>query len=165
MRALPVARARRQKGGLDRCLGRSRGGLTTKIHALVDKQGKPDKSPIKLKLTAGQESDIASAPEMVADLPEGAVLLADKGYDANALRELVAARGAWANIPPKRNRKDPICFSKHLYKARNRVERFFNKIKQYRRIATRYDKTAENYLAALRLVSVRIWLRAYEPTA
>ena len=74
---------------------------------------------------------------MVADLPEGAVLLADKGYDANALRELVAGRGAWANIPPKRNRKDLICFSKHLYKARNRVERFFNKIKQYRRIATR----------------------------
>ena len=102
---------------------------------------------------------------MVADLPEGAVLLADKGYDANALRELVTGRGAWANIPPKRNRKDPICFSKHLYKARNRVERFFNKIKQYRRIATRYDKTAENYLAALRLVSVRIWLRAYESTA
>ena len=92
-------------------MGRSRGGLTTKIHAVVDKQGRP----IKLKLTAGQDADITSAPEMIADLPEGALLLADKGYDSNALREMVASRNAWANIPPKSNRKDPICFSKHLY--------------------------------------------------
>ena len=126
-------------------MGRSRGGLTTKIHAVVDKQGRP----IKLKLTAGQDADITSAPEMIADLPEGALLLADKGYDSNALREMVANRNTWANIPPKSNRKDPICFSKHLYRVRNRVERFFNKIKHYRRTATRYDKTAESFLAAL----------------
>jgi transposase len=102
---------------------------------------------------------------MIAELPAGAVLLADKGYDANVLREAVSNRGAWANIPPKSNRKDPICFSKYLYKARNLVERFFNKIKHYRRIATRYDKTAENFLAALQLVAVRIWLRANESTS
>jgi transposase len=142
-------------------MGRSRGGLTTKIHALVDRKGRP----IKLRLTAGQEADIVSAPEMVADLPAGAMLLADKGYDANALREAVSERKAWANIPPKSNRKDPICFSKHLYRARNLVERFFNKIKHYRRIATRYDKTAENFLAALKLVAVRIWLRNNESTS
>jgi transposase len=71
-------------------LGRSRGGLTTKIHALVDKKGRP----IKLKLTAGQASDVASAAELIADLPEDAMLIADKGYDANALREAVAERGA-----------------------------------------------------------------------
>ena len=136
-------------------MGRSRGGLTTKIHALVDRQGRP----IKLQLTAGQKSDIETAPELIADLPEGAMLLADKGYDANALRQAVADRKAWANIPPKANRKDPICFSKHLYKARNRIERFFNKIKYFRRIATRYDKLAENYAAALKLVAVRIWIR------
>ena len=141
--------------GQDRCLGRSRGGLTTKIHALVDKNGRP----IKLKLTAGQASDVASASELIADLPEDAMLIADKGYDANALREAVAERGAWANIPPKANRKDPICFSKYLYKARNLIERFFNKIKHFRRIATRYDKLAENFLAALKLAAVRIWLR------
>ena len=99
---------------------------------------------------------------MIADLPEGALLLADKGYDSNALREMVADRKAWANIPPKSNRKDPICFSKHLYRARNRVERFFNKIKNDRRIATRYDKTAESFLAALKLTAVRIWLRVNE---
>jgi transposase len=87
------------------------------------------------------------------------MLLADKGYDANALRQAVADRKAWANIPPKANRKDPICFSKHLYKARNLIERFFNKIKYFRRIATRYDKLAENYAASLKLVAVRIWVR------
>jgi transposase len=92
-------------------------------------------------------------------LPKGAMLLADKGYDANALRQAVATKKAWANIPPKSNRKDPICFSKYLYKARNLIERFFNKIKYFRRIATRYDKLAENYHAALKLVAVRIWIR------
>jgi transposase len=143
------------EGGQDRCLGRSRGGLTTKIHALVDKKGRP----IKLKLTAGQASDVASAAELIADLPEDVMLIADKGYDANALRQAVAERGAWANIPPKANRKDPICFSKYLYKARNLIERFFNKIKHFRRIATRYDKLAENFLAALKLAAIRIWLR------
>ena len=110
-------------------------------------------------MTAGQASDVASASELIADLPEDAMLIADKGYDANALREAVAERGAWANTPPKANRKDPICFSKYLYKARNLIERFFNKIKHFRRIATRYDKLAENFLAALKLAAVRIWLR------
>jgi transposase len=136
-------------------VGRSRGGLTTKIHALVDKQGRP----IKLFLTAGHRSDIKSAADLIADLPEGAMLLADKGYDANGLRKAVAEKKAWANIPPKSNRTEPICFSPWLYRMRNRVERFFNKIKNFRRIATRYDKLAENYLAALKLAAIRIWLR------
>jgi transposase len=157
-----ISKARRPKGGgPDRCLGRSRGGLTTKIHALVDKKGRP----IKLKLTAGQASDVASAREMIADLPEEAMLIADKGYDANAVRAAAAERGAWANIPPKANRKDPICFSKYLYRARNLIERFFNKIKHFRRIATRYDKLAENFLAALKLAAIRIWLRDNESTS
>jgi transposase len=102
---------------------------------------------------------------LIKDLPEGAMLLADKGYDANALRNAVIERKAWANIPPKANRKAPICFSPFLYKARNQIERFFNKVKQFRRIATRYDKLAENYLAALKLVAIRIWLRSNESTS
>ena len=93
------------------------------------------------------------------------MLMADKGYDANLLRALVGERGAWANIPPKSNRKDPICFSRHLYRDRNLIERFFNKIKQFRRIATRYDKLAKNFLASLKLACVRIWLRGNESTA
>src|SRR3954465_13290768 len=76
----------------------------------------------------------------------------------------VSQHGAWANIPPKRNPKEPICFSPHLYRARNLVERFFNKIKQWRRVATRYDKLAANYLAFIQLASIRLWLRAYEST-
>ena len=75
---------------------------------------------------------------------------------------LARQRGAWANIPPKRNRKDPICFSPYLYRARNLIERFFNKIKQCRRVATRYDKLGANYLAFIKLASIRIWLRANE---
>ncbi len=90
------------------------------------------------------------------------MLLADRGYDADWIREFARRHGAWANIPPKRNRKDPICFSPYLYRARNLIERFFNKIKQCRRVATRYDKLAANYLAFIRLASIRIWLRANE---
>jgi transposase len=92
------------------------------------------------------------------------MLLADHGYDADWIRELTRQQGAWANIPPKRNRKDPICFSPYLYRARNLIERFFNKIKQCRRVATRYDKLAANYLAFVKLASNRIWLRANEFT-
>jgi transposase len=76
----------------------------------------------------------------------------------------VHQQGAWANTPPKRNRKAPICFSPYLYRARNLVERFFDKIKQCRRVATRYDKLAANYRAFIKLASIRIWLRANEST-
>jgi transposase len=81
------------------------------------------------------------------------MLLADRGYDVDWIRELARQRGAWANIPPKRNRKDPIYFNPHLYRARNLVERFFNKIKRCRRVATRYDKLAANHLAFVKLAS------------
>jgi transposase len=70
-----------------------------------------------------------------------------------------------ANIPPRCNRNDPICFSPYLYRARNLVERFFNKIKHCRRVATRYDKLAANYLAFVQLASIRLWLRVNESTS
>ena len=76
------------------------------------------------------------------------MLLADRAYDADWIRDFASQKGAWANIPPKRNRKKPICFSPYLYRSRNLVERFFNKIKQCRRVATRYDKLAANDLRA-----------------
>ena len=81
------------------------------------------------------------------------------------IRAFVTERGAPANIPPKRNRKDPICFSPYLYRDRNLIERFFNKIKQCRRVATRYDKLAANYLAFVKRACIRLWLRVYECTA
>ena len=92
-------------------------------------------------------------------------MLADRGYDADWIRAFVNEQSAWANIPPKRNRKDPICFSPYLYRDRNLVEWFFNKIKQCRRVATRYDKLAANYLAFVKLACIRLWLRVYESTA
>src|SRR6516162_7041512 len=90
------------------------------------------------------------------------MLLADRGYDADWIRALAARKGALANIPPRCNRSAPICFSPYLYRARNLVERFFNKIKHCRRIATRYDKLAANYLAFVQLASIRLWLRVNE---
>ena len=88
------------------------------------------------------------------------MLLAARGYDADWIRELAMKNDAWANIPPKSNRKGPIGFSPYLYRARNRIERFFNRIKQCRRVATRYDKLAANYLAFVQFASIRLWLRA-----
>ena len=142
-------------------MGRSRGGLTTKIHALVDANG----LPIALKLTAGQAHDGRSATDMLGTLGEGDVLLADRAYDADALRIEMAARGAWANIPPMPQRKRKPAFSAFLYRYRNPVERFFNKLKQFRAIATRYDKRDENFLASVQLASIRIWLRHNESVA
>jgi transposase len=139
-------------------MGRSRGGLTTKIHALVDANG----LPILLKLTAGQAHDGASARDMLGALGKDQTLLADRAYDSDALRADLAARGAWANVRPMPNRVNIPAFSSFLYRYRNLVERFFNKLKHFRAIATRYEKHAENYLALVKLASARIWLRAYE---
>jgi transposase len=120
--------------------------------------------PVRLGLSPGEAHDNRLCPVLLAGLLPKTIVLADRGYDADWIRALVNEQGAWANIPPKRNRRDPICFSPYLYRSRNLVERFFNKIKQCRRIATRYDKLAANYLAFIKLASIRIWLRAYEST-
>ena len=91
-------------------------------------------------------------------------MLADRGYDADCIRELVSRKGAWANIPPKRNSQRAICCP-YRYRARNLVERFFNKIKQCRRVVTRQDKLATNYVTFIKLASIRLWLRVYRFTA
>lgn len=140
--------------------GRSRGGLTTKIHAVVDAHG----LPINVAITGGQQHDSVAACAMLEGLPSGGLVLADKAYDAAEIRAFVNSRGGWANIPPRRNRRDPICFSPYLYRQRNHVERFFNRIKHFRRIATRYEKRADNFLAFVKLAAIRLWLRVYEST-
>ena len=139
-------------------MGRSRGGLTTKIHALVDACG----LPIGLKITEGQAHDGRSADDMLDTIRRGDVLLADRAYDSNALRQRLAVRGARANVKPMPNRLTALRFSKRLYRKRNLVERFFNKIKHYRAVATRYDKRDDNFLATIKLASIRIWLRFNE---
>ena len=139
-------------------MGRSRGGLTTKIHALVDANG----LPVVLKLTEGQAHDGRSAADMLAGLGPGQILLADRAYDSDALRQTMTARGAWANIKPMPPARERPAFSPFLYRYRNLVERFFNKLKHFRAVATRYEKHAANYLALVKLAATRIWLRAYE---
>ena len=139
-------------------MGRSRGGLTTKIHALVDANG----LPVALRLTEGQAHDGKSADGMLEGVTAGQVLLADRAYDSDQLRQTMAARGAWANVKPLARRIDKPAFSSFLYRYRNLVERFFNKLKHFRAVATRYEKHAANYLALVKLAATRIWLRAYE---
>jgi len=136
-------------------MGRSRGGLTTKIHALVDANG----LPIRLKLTEGQAHDGRSADDMVEAIGQGQILLADRGYDSDRLRASLADRGGWANVKPMPNRENVPAFSPFLYRYRNLVERFFNKIKHFRAVATRFEKHDANYLAAVKLAAVRIWMR------
>lgn len=139
-------------------MGRSRGGLTTKIHALVDAAGRP----IRLKLTEGQAHDGRSAVDMLSSLGPGQVLLADRGYDADYLRDPLLARGAVANIKPMPHRKRVPAFDRTIYRKRNIVERFFNKLKHFRAVATRYDKTDDNFLASVQLAAIRVTLRSYE---
>jgi transposase len=142
-------------------MGRSRGGLTTKIHALVDAWG----LPIALKLSEGQAHDGRSAADMLDSIQAGHVLLGDRAYDSDGLRQTLTERGAWANVKPMPGRRNIPAFSPFLYRCRNLVERFFNKLKHFRGVATRYDKRADNYLAGVKLASARIWMRFNESMA
>jgi transposase len=129
--------------------------LTTKIHAIVDALG----NPVALSLTPGQAADINQAVPLLDHVePQPEALLADKGYDSDALVETLDERGITPVIPPKANRREPRKTDFALYRERNLVERFFCKLKQYRAIATRYDKLANTFLAAVALVCVLFWL-------
>ena len=129
-------------------MGRTRGGFTSKIHALVDSNG----LPVRLALTAGGAYDNRLAGKLLSRLKSKTMLLADRNYDADWIRALAAKKGARANIPARSNRSAPICFSPYLYRARNLVERFFNKIKHCRRVAT--ATTARSQLLCLRSTRV-----------
>jgi transposase len=123
-------------------MGRSRGGLTSKLHALVDAGGRP----VTLHLTAGQIGDCQEAEALIETVCEGDIVLGDKGYATNAIRAKLAEKKAWANIPPRSNRKVSFVFSKWVYRQRNFVERFFNRIKQFRGIATRLRQRSSQLL-------------------
>jgi transposase len=127
--------------------------LTSKIHAVVDALG----NPVRWLLTGGEVADITQGKALLEGMTPQAVL-ADKGYDADDLLNYIQANNAQAVIPPKRNRVVQREYDRHLYKDRNLVERFFNRIKQFRRIATRYGKLARNYLSFINLVCAYIWL-------
>jgi len=133
--------------------------LSTKINALVDENG----LPVRLILTAGQAHDIRAAPRLLSGLKCRHVV-ADRGYDADAFLELIRGSGAKAHIPSTSQRLVHRSVDLRIYRQRNLVERFFNKLKHFRRIATRFDKLARNFLAAVALASTRLWTRAYEST-
>ena len=135
-------------------MGRSRGGLSTKIHAATDALG----NSVRLLFGPGQRNDITKAHNLIEGLQTDAVI-ADKGYDADHLRKAVQTAEAQPVIPPKSNRKTKIDYDKALYKERNLVERFFNKLKQFRRVATRYDKLLANYRGFVLLAASAILLK------
>ena len=128
--------------------------MSTKIHAATEALG----LPIRLIGTPGQRNDIALAHDLVEGI-EADTMLADKGYDADHLVERIAETGIAVVIPPKRNRKVQRAYDTELYKERNRIERFFNKLKQFRRVATRYDKLLANFMGFVKLAAIAIWLK------
>ncbi|WGR93029.1 IS5 family transposase [Bradyrhizobium sp. ISRA435] len=143
-----------KKGSEDQALGRSRGGLSTKIHMAVRGLG----CPVRFTLTAGQKGDAPQAAALIEGLP-AEVVIADTAYDADHLRKDIAAKNALAVIPnnPSRALKYPL--DKYLYAQRHLVECCFSKLKQFRRVATRFEKTARNYRAVVTLAAIVLWMR------
>ena len=135
----------------EQALGRSRGGFSTKLHVLVNGLG----LPVEFKLTPGQAADITQAEALLENF-DFELVLGDKGFDSKKLIHFIEARGAEAVIPPRSNLKEQREYDRHLYKERNLVERFISRIKQFRRVATRYEKTARNFLAFVHVASITV---------
>lgn len=135
-------------------LGRSRGGFSTKIHVACDGLGKP----VTILLTPGQDHDVTQGPQLIAN-SEAKKVIADKGYDSDAFIKLIQDQEAEPVIPPRSNRTEPRAYDKNEYKNRNVVERFINVIKQCRRVATRYEKTARNFLGFVTFASIFVLLK------
>ena len=142
-----------QKGGVPRAIGRTKGGLNRKLHAVCDGQGRP----VRLLLTAGQISDYSGARILLPSLPAAKHLLADKGYDANWFHDGLIGRGITPCIPPKKSRKFKHRFNRSMYKQRHKVENMFGRLKDWRRIATRYDRCAHTFFAAICIAAIVIW--------
>jgi len=134
-------------------LGRSRGGFSTKIHVAVDGLGKPT----KIVLSPGQDHDVTKAPDLI-EHSEVDKVIADKAYDSDDLIEQIESQGATPVIPSRANRTQPRTYDREEYKKRNIVERFINVLKQSRRVATRYEKTARNFLGFVLFVSTLVVL-------
>lgn len=147
---------RAQKGTPKEARGRSRGGFSTKIHLRVNGAG----LPMRTEITPGQVSDYTGYDLLMANiLPQPAVLVADRRYDSDKVREDIESRNALPVIPMRKNRKVRKVVNMAIYTLRNMVERCFNKLKNTRRLATRYDKTADSFLGFVDLACIRLWLR------
>jgi transposase len=143
----------RKRGEQRQAVGRSRGGRNTKIHALADAKGRL----IAILLTGGEAHDCPVAERLIRRVKPPKRMLGDKAYDSAELREELDERGTKPVIPNRTNRKQPYSFSKRLYKLRWRIESAFNRLKDFRRIATRYDRLARNYLASVCLAAALVW--------
>ncbi len=136
-------------------IGLTKGGRNTKLHAVTDALGRP----IRLFITAGQRSDYTGARALLSDLPAATHLLADRGYDADWFRNELKERGIMPCIPSRKNRKEPIPHDVERYKARHKIEVMFGRLKDWRRIATRYDRSPTVFLSAIALAALVIyWL-------
>lgn len=157
VRAHACAAGAPQKGlpiATDQALGRSKGGFTTKIHVMVDALG----NPLDFILTGGQAADVTQAYVFVEDVWANYALM-DKAYDADKLIEQLENKGILPVIPPKSNRKVLREYDKHIYKERNLIECFIGKLKHFRRVFSRFDKWAKNYMHFIRFAAALIWLR------
>jgi transposase len=148
------ARKGREGGPSEHGIGRSRGGLTTKVHLLVDALG----LPLVFKITEGQRHDSQPARELL-QRAQSSCLLADKAYDSDVFREALDIQGCLPVIPSNGSRACKLPYDKELYKARAEIECTFNLLKQARRLATRYEKTLRNYSAVVALGCALLWLR------
>jgi len=145
----------RKKGEQKQAVGRSRGGRNTKIHAIADAKGRL----LSILLSGGEAHDCPPAPRLIRRTKAARKLLGDKAYDSAELRQWLKHRGTKAVVPNRSNRKQPFSFDKRSYKQRHRIENAFCRLKDFRRIATRYDKLARNFLASVCLVAAIVcWI-------
>jgi len=144
-----------KKGDLPRLIGRTKGGLNSKLHAVCDGAGRP----VIFLLTEGQMSDHKGAALISPMLPDAETLIADKSYESDAFREALAGRGITPCIPPRAKRRLPATYRKTLYRQRHKVENMFAKLKDWRRISMRYDRCAYTFFSATCIAATVIfWL-------
>lgn len=141
-------------GNTKHALGRSKGGFTTKVHALCDGLG----NPLKFILTPGNSANITQGEELIKEIADSTVL-ADKGYDSDAFMKTIEQQGCVAVIPPRKNRRNKRDCDEHIYKERHLVECLFGKMKHFRRVFSRFDKNLSSFMAFLNFVGVFIWFR------
>ena len=134
-------------------IGQTRGGRNSKVHAVCDARGRP----WVLAVTPGNTHDMRAARQCIEALPPSIDLVADKGYDSNELRDWLASRGTLAVIPPKRHRRDRLAFDRQIYRQRNIIERMFCRFKDWRRVATRFDRNIKTFMATITIAAIVIW--------
>jgi putative transposase len=149
----PHGRKPAQKGAVPRRIRRTKGGLNSKLHAACDGKSRP----VVLLLSEGQMSDHRGAALMLPSLPQAKELLGDKGYDSNRFRQALASRGITPCIPSSRSRKVPIPYDRTLYRQRHRIENMFGRMKDWRRIAMRYDRCAHTFMSAICLAATALF--------